>query len=181
MKNPKIGHNGQDYQELPQNLISLRLPIFCGINKPYMFININTMNEKYRISLSPEFLKVYDLSFQIFRDESLNNLLSNQNIQNNKFLILSQKSEPKRTGLYLRLPKMNKLQISKQTMIFEDILGEPDSIFIMDKYHCEIDSKKTLIIISERYHSGKKNTSVTFISEKYKNISSFLLDYSKLF
>ena len=57
-------------------ITTLRLPIFCSDNKPFIFIKVINDSDKYRISMNPDFLINYNLKFKILRDLTLNNFLS---------------------------------------------------------------------------------------------------------
>ena len=54
-----------------KDITTLRVPIFCSENKPFVFIKVMNKSEKYRLSMNPEFLKSYSLNFKILRDQSL--------------------------------------------------------------------------------------------------------------
>ena len=74
--------SGVDKQP-PIPITTLRLPIFCSENKPFIFVKVLNDSDKYRVSVNPEFLKNYNLKFKILRDESLDNFIRTLKAQQN--------------------------------------------------------------------------------------------------
>ena len=170
----------QEVNDLPQLplVTTLRLPVFCRDNKPFVFIKVMNNSEKYRLSVNPEFLKNYNLNFKILRDESLNSFLNGlkspykglirKGVNNFDTNISDSFSN---VSLYLKLPEKEKLSIQKHTMLLEHD-NNPGRTLI-DKYQFNHEDKQTIIYIIERSYFGKRNVSITFISEVFKNFNDF--------
>lgn len=165
-------------------ITSLRLPVFCMTNKPFVYIKVNTMSEKYRVSLSPEFMKLYNLNFQIFRDISLEKILTqlkkNPNLNGivNKSLKPDQFQSP---SIFMKLPKKESFKVKKHTVILEE--EDLPGITYIDKYEFHRDGFKTSIFIIDRLYINSdnpdRNSSITFISDRYASFLSFLEDYAE--
>jgi hypothetical protein len=157
-------------------ILSLRIPIF-NQNKPYVFFRINKKSDKYRLSLSPDFMKQYNLSFRIFRNSSLNSML--QTIGETSHL------NTNFGKLDFRLPKKEKQQVIKQTMIV-DLNNDSTDRLIIDKYTflgkslTDIHQEDTVVFITERNFGDKSNVCLAFISKKYLTINEFLRDLDNL-
>ena len=188
--------------ELNQFQIStLRLPIFCKTNKPFMYIKVMNFSEKYRVSINSEFLKNYELNFKILRDSSLTNFL--KNLKSNQKHILKypltapisdenqitkngkkEFTEPKDMArIYLKLPNKNTFQVQKFTIVLENDYAPGKTI--IDKYEFMLeDNKRTSVYMIDRIYGEEVNSSITFISEGFpgpNGFSDFLEAYSKLF
>lgn len=173
-----------------ESVTILRLPIFCSQNKPFIFLKIMDNDQRYRLSLNPEFLKIYNLNFKILRDQSLIDFikLNSLNFVNQEFknpIVRRKASSNFKTSfknnseIFLKLPKLDtNLRIDKHTILLENdkSLGKT----IIDKYQIIGKSgKRTCLFIIDRYFGDLYNTSISFISEEYSNFQEFLLDYSK--
>jgi hypothetical protein len=173
----------QKILETEKNITTLRLPIFCNQNKPFIYLKVINDNEKYRLSLNPEFLKNYNLHFKILRDQSLIDFLkhisflfnSNANINP---IIKKKNPNKNNSSIYLKLPNLDKqLKIDKHTIILEND-NQPGKT-IIDKYQIYgKNNKKTSIFIIDRYYGNLYNSSISFISEEYESFQEFILDYS---
>lgn len=155
-------------KEEKQNLklVTLRLPVFSS-NKPYIFFRTSKDSEKYRISLSPEFLDKFNLTFRIFRAGSLELLL-----KDNSNLIYNQFEE-----LFLKLPDINKLKVQKTSVILDTDEDDNLECLKIDKYiFIEDNLEHTAVFISNRDYDNVKNYSIVFISNKYVKIND-LLEY----
>ena len=179
-------------QSSENQINSLRLPIFCMTNKPFVYIKANTTSDKYRVSLSPEFMKIYNLNFQILRDISLDKLLSHlkktQTLNGivNKSLAPGKFQSP---SIFMKLPKKENFKVKKHTIIMEE--EYLPGITYIDKYEFHhshqsndgITNTKTSIFIIDRVfgepETANRNTSITFISDHYNTLTDFLLDYSQ--
>ena len=160
-------------------ITTLRLPIFCSDNKPFIFIKVINDSDKYRISMNPDFLKNYNLKFKILRDLTLNNFLSSLK-GSVKNTIKIGNGDDNTVKIFLKLPNKEKTQISKHTIILEND-GLPGRT-IIDKYQITIEENgsRNVIYIIDRVFYGKRNSSIAFISEEYDNLLEFLVDYNKL-
>lgn len=169
---------------------SLRLPIFCETNKPFLFIKIMNFSEKYRVSLNPDFLKKYNLGFKILRGQTLEDFLKNLSPKHKSVLKFIEpnknNNQNTRTNIYLKLPNKNSnLKINKHTIVLEnEEFG--DGKTIIDKYQFYKDSEKTTIFIIDRFFGTETNSSIAFISENnsgnnYNIVEEFLDEYIKLF
>lgn len=169
----------QESTNLPQLplVTTLRLPVFCRDNKPFVFIKVMNNSEKYRLSVNPEFLKNYNLNFKILRDDSLNSFLSSlkphcRGLIRKGVISETENDSFSNVSIYLRLPEREKLSIQKHTMLLEHD-NNPGRTLI-DKYQFLHEDKQTVIYIIERSYLGKRNVSITFVSENFKNIADFL-------
>lgn len=180
---------------------TLRLPVFCRENKPFVFVKVMNHSEKYRISVNPEFLKNYSLNFKILRDQTLNNFMNNlkpeiKNIIKRGWVptnptnptnheTSSSDSSFTNVSIYLKLPEKDKFPIQKHTMLLEHD-GEPGRTLI-DKYQIIFTDdfqdgespKKNVLYIIERSYNGIRNVSITFISEQFPNLKEFLDVYNQ--
>lgn len=174
-----LGGSQPPLLEIP--ITTLRLPIFCSDNKPFIFIKVLNDSEKYRISVNPDFLKNYNLKFKILRDHSLDNFISNLKGQISNSLKIGTNTGTC-VSMYLKLPDRNKALIQKHTIVLEND-GVPGKTLI-DKYQIQlstnIDAERNIIYIIERIYNGERNTSITFISEEFENFYDFLNVYHKL-
>lgn len=155
-------------KEEKQNLklVTLRLPVF-SLNKPYIFFRASVDSEKYRISLSPEFLDKFNLTFRIFRASNLESL-----IKDNPNLVYNQYEE-----LFLKLPDINKLKVQKTTVILDTDEDDNLECLKIDKYiFMENGVEHTALFINNRDYDSNKNFSIVFISNKYVKITD-LLEY----
>lgn len=169
--------------DLEKNITTLRLPIFCSQNKPFIYLKVVNDNEKYRLSLNPEFLKNYNLHFKILRDQSLIDFLKHLSFlfsSNGNINPLIKKKNPSKnnSSIYLKLPSLDKqLRIDKHTIILEND-NQPGKT-IIDKYQIYgKNNDKTSIFIIDRYYGNLYNSSISFISEEYESFQDFILDYS---
>lgn len=173
---------------------TLRLPIFCRTNKPFMYIKVMNLSEKYRVSINSEFLKNYKLNFKILRDQSLESFLKNLKQSHKHILkyplsapIIDAKSkeftEPKDMArIYLKLPDKNAFHIQKFTIVLENDFAPGKTI--IDKYEIQVADKRTTIYMIDRIYKEEINSSITFISEDFpgpNGFNDFLEVYSKLF
>lgn len=178
---------------------TLRLPIFCKENKPFIFIKVVNDSEKFRVSVNPEFLRNYNLNFKILRDVSLMGFIHNlkpefqklirfnhsvsQNLLANQF----QEKDPNESlenfqnvSLFLRLPKKEFMQVQKHTILLEN--DDESGKTLIDKYLFSNDQNgQTVIYIIEREYQGIRNLSLSFISDTYKTIHDFLNWYKLSF
>lgn len=176
-------------QSSENQINSLRLPIFCMTNKPFVYIKANTTSDKYRVSLSPEFMKIYNLNFQILRDISLDKLLSHLKKTQTLNGIVNKSLNPEKfqsPSIFMKLPKKENFKVKKHTIIMEE--EYLPGITYIDKYefHYSIDGEKntkTSIFIIDRVfgepETASRNTSITFVSDHYNTLTDFLLDYSQ--
>lgn len=176
-------------RQVPQNLpeiTTLRLPIFCRENKPFIFIKVMDDSEKYRISVNPDFLKNYNLNFKILRDLSLDNFMSSlrPNLKNilKRGTMNEDPNSISNVSIFLRLPEKEKFPIQKHTIVSERD-NRPGRTLI-DKYQIIFDpengsnAKKNVLYIIERNYKGLSNISITFVSEQFTNIYEFLEAYA---
>ena len=170
--------SGVDKQP-PIPITTLRLPIFCSENKPFIFVKVLNDSDKYRVSVNPEFLKNYNLKFKILRDESLDNFIRTLRGPTKLALKIGQGNE-NAVAYYLKLPSRKKAHIQKHTIVLEND-GLPGKT-IIDKYQITIEENgsRNIIYIIDRVFYGKRNSSIAFISEEYDNLLEFLVDYNKL-
>lgn len=175
-----------------KDVTTLRLPIFCLENKPFVYIKVMNQNEKYRLSLNPDFLKNYSLNFKILRDQPLNDFLKwlQLTIQKEKMenplirkLDNNYPENKTQTSIYLKLPsKEQNVLINKHTVLLEND-GRPGKT-IIDKYQIvfpEISDKRTILFIIDRNFKIHQNSSIAFISEEFETFQEFILEYSKMF
>lgn len=149
-------------------LVTLRLPIF-STNKPYVYIRTAKDSEKYRISLSPEFLNQYKLNFKILRSDNLEKLLNGNHPNLGYF----------QTGkLSIKLPDINKLKVFKTTVILDTDEEDRDETLKIDKYIFmdESGEEHTAVLIINREYHEEENLCLTFISKRFLKIKD-LLDY----
>lgn len=169
--------NSVDFQQIgsDKNLgnLSLRLPIF-NQNKPYLFLKISKDDNKYRMSLSPEFLKQYNLSFRIFRNVSLEELLNS--------LKETSRLNTNFNKLDFRLPKKEVQEVQKINFII-DLNDDNEDVLNVEKYTFLSSGLKnlqeeTVVFITERTckNHEAKNICLTFISKRFKSIEEFLKD-----
>ena len=198
VKKPNKIENEDQAPKNPTNQISesfqistLRLPVFCRTNKPFMFIKVMNFSEKYRISVNPEFLKNYNLNFKILRDNPLSIFL--KNLKPNQKLVLrapdiitdtiKSENQKDQARIYLKLPDINKYPIQKFTIMLENDFFPGKTI--IDKYEFSgSNQKRTTIYMIDRIYNNKINSSIAFISEEFTGNSGFndFLDYySNLF
>ena len=186
--------NESKNEELPiKDITTLRIPIFCTDNKPFVFIKVINTNEKYRLSMNPEFLKSYELNFKILRDQSLLDFIkwSTQfSKKNNREYPLIKKDLDSlnlknniQTNIYLKLPqKDKKIIINKHTLILEND-GKPGKTLI-DKYQIVFPersiNKRTILFIIDRNFENLQNSSITFISEDFETFQDFIAEYSAM-
>lgn len=175
-------------QNCENKITSLRLPVFCMMNKPFFYIKVTTDSEKYRVSLSPEFMKLYNLNFQILRDVSLEKLLTQLKKSSNLNGIINKSLNPEKfqsPSIFMKLPKKESFKVKKHTIILEE--EHLPGITYIDKYefHYSKDknttSKTSIVIIDRVYNDSNecsRNASITFISDHYNNLIDFLDDYS---
>lgn len=187
---PSEGSNSLN-DDLSHKVTTLRLPIFCAENKPYIFIKVMNHSEKYRISVNSDFLKKYNLNFKILRDQSLINFMNGLKPSHRNILKkgvagveVSDSDRISNTSIFLRLPEKEKFPILKNTILLEND-GESGRTLI-DKYQIVFDeknkyntSKKNIIYIIERSYKSTRNVSIAFISEEYQNINEFLEAYAE--
>lgn len=181
----------------PENITTLRLPIFCSDNKPFIYIKVKNENEKYRVSMSPEFLKNYNLKFKILRDQSLKDFFKSKPLKEQNIITMKNYSQnsssDEKSSIYIKLPIIQELgpngvppKIQKHTIILEND-GKPGKTLI-DKYQFvfgenrgQLKIKKTVIFLIDRIFDGQINSSLTFISDEFNNIQEFLNEYKKHF
>ena len=180
--------NDKFNSQCENQITSLRLPVFCMTNKPFVYIKVNTASEKYRVSLSPEFMKLYNLNFQIFRDISLEKILIQLKKSSNLTGIVNKSLTPEKfqsPSIFMKLPKKENFKVKKHTIVLEE--EHQPGITYIDKYEFhnsigDIQIAKTAIFIIDRvYGEGSeayRNSSITFISEYYNSFLDFLDDYS---
>ena len=170
--------SGVDKQP-PIPITTLRLPIFCSENKPFIFVKVLNDSDKYRVSVNPEFLKNYNLKFKILRDESLDNFIRTLKGPTKIALKIGQGNE-NAVAYYLKLPSRKKAHIQKHTIVLEND-GLPGKT-IIDKYQIMIEptGKRNIIYVIDRIYGLQRNSSITFISEEYDSLFDFLNEYSKL-
>lgn len=149
-------------------VLSLRLPIF-NQNKPYLFLKISKDTDKYRLSLSPDFLKQYNLSFRIFRNKSLDELIKN--------LDQTSRLNTNFNKLDFRLPKKELQEVIKLNFIM-DLKDDGTDVINLEKYifMSKTNVEETVVFISERITNGITNLCLSFISKKYKSLEEFLKD-----
>lgn len=161
---------------------TLRLPIFCRSNKPFVFLKVLNFSEKYRVSVSPDFLKKYNLNFKILRDVSLQNFLNNLKNHHKKILKfpeqeISENHKKDFAQIFLRLPNIDKLQVQKFTITLEN--DNAPGKTIIDKYefyNLKKTKMRTTIFIIDRYYENRINSSISFISEEFLG-SNGLMDF----
>lgn len=184
-------------QEKQENITTLRLPIFCSDNKPFIYIKVKNENEKYRVSMSPEFLKNYNLKFKILRDQSLKDFFKSKPLKEQNIITMKNYNQSlvsdEKSSIFIKLPIIQDLgpngvppKIQKHTIILEND-GKPGKTLI-DKYQFvfgenrgQLKIKKTVIFLIDRIFDGQVNSSLTFISDEFNNIQEFLNEYKTHF
>lgn len=182
----------QDYLPNGPEVTTLRLPVFCRENKPFIYIKVMNHSEKFRISVNPEFLKNYNLNFKILRDQTLTNFMNNLKPEIKNIIkrgwVHPNASDTTDTNftnvsIYLKLPEKDKFPIQKHTMLLEHdnepgrTLIDKYQIIFTDDFEEDEQPKKNVLYIIERSHNGIRNISITFISEQFQNIKDFLEAY----
>lgn len=186
-----------DKSEKLENITTLRLPIFCSDNKPFIYIKVKNENEKYRVSMSPEFLKNYNLKFKILRDQSLKDFFKSKPLKEQNIITMKNYNQSsaldEKSSIFIKLPIIQDLgpngvppKIQKHTIILEND-GKPGKTLI-DKYQFvfgenrgQLKIKKTIIFLIDRIFNGQVNSSLTFISDEFNNIQEFLNEYKTHF
>ena len=168
-----LGHKTQNQNDNGvSEMLSLRLPIF-NQNKPYLFLKISKNTDKYRLSLSPDFLKQYNISFRIFRNNSLDTLIAS--------LSETSRLNTNFNKLDFRLPKKESQEVIKLNYIM-DINDDNQDIINIEKYtFIDREAKEeTIIFVTERNciidNKAVTNICLTFVSKRFKTLEEFLKD-----
>lgn len=174
-----LGHKTQNQNDNGvSEMLSLRLPIF-NQNKPYLFLKISKNTDKYRLSLSPDFLKQYNISFRIFRNNSLDTLIAS--------LSETSRLNTNFNKLDFRLPKKESQEVIKLNYIM-DINDDNQDIINIEKYtfmgredrEAREAKEETIIFVTERNciidNEAVTNICLTFVSKRFKTLEEFLKD-----
>lgn len=168
-----LGHKTQNQNDNGvSEMLSLRLPIF-NQNKPYLFLKISKNTDKYRLSLSPDFLKQYNISFRIFRNNSLDTLIAS--------LSETSRLNTNFNKLDFRLPKKESQEVIKLNYIM-DINDDNQDIINIEKYTFmgKEAKEETIIFVTERNciidNEAVTNICLTFVSKRFKTLEEFLKD-----
>lgn len=170
-----LGHKTQNQNDNMSEMLSLRLPIF-NQNKPYLFLKISKNTDKYRLSLSPDFLKQYNISFRIFRNNSLDTLIAS--------LSETSRLNTNFNKLDFRLPKKESQEVIKLNYIM-DINDNNQDIINIEKYtfmgrEDREAKEETIIFVTERNciidNEAVTNICLTFVSKRFKTLEEFLKD-----